>query len=735
MSQPTLAARRTGAALHLYAYDWVEDHPEMGVGAAMFRDALAADDAAEVVVHVNSPGGNAFEGVAIYNILAASGRRVTTIADGIAASAASLVFMAGAERVIMPGAAVMIHDLSQMAYGNADEMVKTAERLDVLSDLYADIYASRAGKAREEMREYMRAETWFGPTEAVAVGLATKIGGASEEPAEEAEPPVLVAAAWGRRAPVYTWQNAPAAVAALHPQFVRPAETPAPLAASASNPRKEAAVMAEPTVATPALAAASPIPVVRSAADIAELRIFAAAAGVDAAATLDAIQSERATAEIKAAWQAQFSARRDDSATPRAAALGGESNQIRSIVDAIPHALAIRAGAIRADGSPVKRVHNGVAAQPEAAPHLATPIVLAPRAAELSGLSLVEMLRVYIHACGGNTIGKRPQEILQMASRASFRAAGYNTTADFPVLLENALNKVLAIRYATAPATWRAISRVIPANDLRPHLLNKQSGVSRLGVVNEAGEVRTRNLPDSRKETLTPQEFGGIVSLTDAMMINDDLNALSDMANMLADAAAFTVNERVWYRILKNATMLEDSVALYDAGHNNALSSTVVEVTTAVLNQIYGALLRQVDRAGRPIYAGQPAVVAVPGALAGSLLTLVNSEFAAGGTNNVRNIWQNVIPVIEPLLSIGASYEDETGAVDTAAGSAEIVYGFADPANLATVAVAFYGSEAPEITEAREIGVLGTQFRAVLRFDSAVQEWRSTARVDLGTPT
>lgn len=135
--------------------------------------ALAEHGPGDVTVRINSGGGIAFEGVAIYSLLLAHAGTVTTVVDGIAASAASLILMAGAVRQVRDGAMVMIHDASGVTFGTAAEHLRAAVVLDKLSEQYAGIYAGRAGLERAAARDLMKAETWFSAEEALTRGLAT----------------------------------------------------------------------------------------------------------------------------------------------------------------------------------------------------------------------------------------------------------------------------------------------------------------------------------------------------------------------------------------------------------------------------------------------------------------------------------------------------------------------------------------------------------------------------------
>ncbi|MFE6931757.1 head maturation protease, ClpP-related [Streptomyces sp. NPDC057699] len=150
-------------------------------------DELRAVTAPNLRVRINSPGGSVFDGIAIANAIRLHPANVTVQVDGIAASAASVIAMAGDRIVMTPQSQLMIHDASGMCFGNAADMTEMATLLDTQSDNIADAYAERAGGTREEWRERMRAESWYLAAEAVAAGLADEVL-PSRKATEEPEP-------------------------------------------------------------------------------------------------------------------------------------------------------------------------------------------------------------------------------------------------------------------------------------------------------------------------------------------------------------------------------------------------------------------------------------------------------------------------------------------------------------------------------------------------------------------
>ena len=147
----------------------------LGATADEFINDLRGITASNILLRVNSPGGQVYEGIAIANALRSHPASVTVQVDGIAASIASVIAMAGDRVRMMPNAMIMVHDASGLTVGDAADHRATAELLDKISGNIADAYAARAGGTRDEWRQVMVAETWYTAEEAVAAGLADEV--------------------------------------------------------------------------------------------------------------------------------------------------------------------------------------------------------------------------------------------------------------------------------------------------------------------------------------------------------------------------------------------------------------------------------------------------------------------------------------------------------------------------------------------------------------------------------
>jgi ATP-dependent protease ClpP protease subunit len=168
--------RDEGEITRVDVYDDIGSGLFGGVSSADFANAISATRG-PLEVHINSGGGNVFEGVAIAEALRSYKGKVTTYVDGLAASIASVILQAGVERVVAPGSMTMIHEASTVTEGSQVDHEKAAVVLGKVSDSIADTYARRAGGTKEGWREAMLAESWYTAEEAVGAGLADRIAG------------------------------------------------------------------------------------------------------------------------------------------------------------------------------------------------------------------------------------------------------------------------------------------------------------------------------------------------------------------------------------------------------------------------------------------------------------------------------------------------------------------------------------------------------------------------------
>ena len=158
-----------------------------GVTAKRISAALRAIGDKDVVVKINSPGGDMFEGIAIYNLLRSHKAKVTVEVLGWAASAASIIAMAGDEIRMGLGTFMMVHNAWGVVVGNRHDMREAATLFDGFDAAIADIYEARTGMKRAEIEKLMDAETFMGPSEAVKNGFADAVDEGIEAGSGEAK--------------------------------------------------------------------------------------------------------------------------------------------------------------------------------------------------------------------------------------------------------------------------------------------------------------------------------------------------------------------------------------------------------------------------------------------------------------------------------------------------------------------------------------------------------------------
>lgn len=146
-----------------------------GVTAKEFTDALATAGPGPLNVRINSPGGDVFDGLAIYASLKQHDGPVNVVIDGLAASAASYIALAGDTVSIAPNAFMMIHNAWGIVVGNKTDMTDTARTLAKIDGQMADLYSSKTGQSTAEIADLMNAETWFTADEARDAGLVDSI--------------------------------------------------------------------------------------------------------------------------------------------------------------------------------------------------------------------------------------------------------------------------------------------------------------------------------------------------------------------------------------------------------------------------------------------------------------------------------------------------------------------------------------------------------------------------------
>lgn len=183
---PVIRARADGSAeILLYGEIGADLFGDGTTAAAFKRELDELGDVADITIRINSPGGSVFDAMTVYHLLREHRAQLHVSIDGLAASAASLIAMAGDLITMQPGAMMMIHSPWQLVAGDARNLRDAAARLDKVAATMIEAYATRSGLTADKVRELMHVETWFDAAEAVEHGFADEIAGQDDDAALE----------------------------------------------------------------------------------------------------------------------------------------------------------------------------------------------------------------------------------------------------------------------------------------------------------------------------------------------------------------------------------------------------------------------------------------------------------------------------------------------------------------------------------------------------------------------
>lgn len=620
---------------------WDED---VFFAPGMVRQALATLGEGRVTVRLNSPGGHVDAGEQIRAMLAGHPGGCRIVVEGIAASAASLIFMAGAERLMSAGSHLMIHDPSGAIWGNEAEARRAADQLGLTANTYAAVYAAASGKSAAECREIMKAETWFGPEAAIANGFADGI-------AEEGTGGAVAPAGPAQAVPATLATVQTAYMSARHKLQARLAAAPKP--ERAPRPGRSPAVedgtqhkepeMSTQTQTTATTAAPATPPQTPPAP-----ATMAAPGGA-----AEGIAQERA--RVRALREM---------AAPHVTA----GRLMQADLDAL-----IDAGVTVADAG--SRILATMAAN-EPAGRSAAPAARIGR--DETETRMEGMIGALMGQAEGPATMFRGMRLRHMAMELAGPARGYNdidaikrgmasTTmmggaygvSDFAYITTEVMNRNLLAAYQRRAASWQLVTGAAQtATDFRELHAVRFGGDFALKRVRENGEYEEAVLSDEA-EGLKVERRGRTIRLTFEAVVNDDMGAFSRIPGEFAMAARTMENAMVWSLFRANAKLKSDGKALFHADHGN-LAATAAAISIASVSAGRKAMWEQ-----RPFGSTdkddfmqvEPDRLIVPPAL-----ELVALQFATGTTPNedgkVNPFKSTLTPGVVPNLGAAAGGSD-----------------------------------------------------------------------------
>lgn len=337
-----------------------------------------------------------------------------------------------------------------------------------------------------------------------------------------------------------------------------------------------------------------------------------------------------------------------------------------------------------------------------------------PNPGEFRGMTLIDIAREALERGGVKTRGL---DRMDLASRAFVHrdAGGIMAVGDFPLLLENVLNKVLLAAYATAPDTWSRWCKRGTVTDFRASNRYRLGSFSVLDPLTQSGEFAQKAINDAEKASISAGTKGNIVGITRQTIVNDDLGGLVDLLSMLGRAAMLTVEVDAYALLAQNAGLgpTFGAVPVFDASRGNiggagAMSAARLDADAALMSS-------QRDPGGNEFLALEPAILLVPRGLKGDALIINGAEF------DPDNIASGSKATNRPNVARGLFRE----VVATPRLTGTRRYLFADPSVAPVFEVVFLeGQDAPVLESKDGWRLDGTEMRVRLDFGVGAIDYR-----------
>lgn len=568
----------------IYIYDEIGF---WGVTAKQFiSDLNALGDITHINLHINSPGGDVFEGIAIFNALKTHGASITVYVDGVAASMASVIAMVG-NPVIMPeNTFMMIHKPFGFTGGDAEDMRTYADLLDKVEAVLLPAYAQKTGKTTDEVAAMLADETWMSGAECLAHGFADQVT------------PAVKAMACIQSKRTEEFKKMPESIR----NMITPPRNSATREPENKNTASQTQEQTTAQVATTATTTNAP------SADESSIRAQVLAAqkarvsGINELfgmfggryQTLQAsclsdpeCSLEQAREKLLNEMGKEFSPSNKN--TP-AHIYAGNGNFVG---DGIRQALMARAGFEKTERD---NVYNG--------------------------MTLREYARMSLTERGIGVSGYNPMQMVG--------AAFTHSTSDFGNILLDVANKAILQGWEDAPETYEQWTRKGQLSDFKIAHRVGMGGFSALRQVREGAEYKYVTTGD-KQATIALATYGELFSITRQAIINDDLNMLTDVPMKLGRAAKSTIADLVYAILTSNPKISTDNVSLFDkAKHANVLESAAMDV--ASLDK--ARQLMRVQKEGERHLNIRPAFVLVPTAMESVANQVIRSSSVKGADIN-----------------------------------------------------------------------------------------------------
>lgn len=561
-----------------------------GVSAASFAQDLkdCGNNLKQINLHIHSPGGDVFDGIAIYNLLKNHPANVTVYIDGLAASMASVIAMAGNEVIMPENAMMMIHKPWGIQGGDAEDMRKYADLLDKVENTLIPAYANKTGKTPEELAEMLSAETWLNGKECVEQGFADKL----------AEPLVAMASIKSRK--LEDFEKMPNEIKNM---LFKPQGN-----SGASAPQ------ATPTEQSAPVNKSSTVPVDNTAQVQAELNkrnadikaVFAPFGSAHDSLLVECLGDLSITAEQA---KDKLLAKLGAGTTPSAAVTPYADNG-NIVGDSVKQSLLARAGIDKDKADAKDNAYNAMTLR------------------ELARASLVDR--------GISVSGHNAMSMVGLAFTHS--------SSDFGQILIDVAHKSLLKGWETAAENFDQFTSHGTLTDFRPA---KRVGLGDFGYLPQVGEGEeyTYGTIGDEGASVALATYGQLFSITRQAIINDDMNLLTKIPEKMGQAARATIAKLVFALLTGNA-IAQDGKALFDESHKNTLTGAALDVTS--IDKAIQLMNGFVNARGEPL-AIEPEFMLLPTSLYTRAKQVLGSASVEGADANsgIINPIRDIVPALK----------------------------------------------------------------------------------------
>lgn len=571
-----------------------------GVSAASFAQDLkgCGNNLKQINLHIHSPGGDVFDGIAIYNLLKNHPANVTVYIDGLAASMASVIAMAGNEVIMPENAMMMIHKPWGIQGGDAEDMRKYADLLDKVENTLIPAYANKTGKTPEELAEMLSAETWLNGKECVEQGFADKL----------AEPLVAMASIKSRK--LEDFENMPKAMKDMlfKPQG-NAGSNPAP---QATQTEQSAPVNQTQTVTVDNTAQVQ-ADLNKRNADI--KAVFAPFGSAHSDLLVECLGDLSITAEqAKDKLLAKLGANTTPSAAPTAYAGNGNI-----VGDSVKQSLLARAGIDKDKADAKDNAYNAMTLR------------------ELARASLVDR--------GISVSGHNAMSMVGLAFTHS--------SSDFGQILIDVAHKSLLKGWETAAENFDQFTSRGTLTDFRAA---KRVGLGDFGHLPQVGEGEeyTYGTIGDEGASVALATYGQLFTITRQAILNDDMHLLTKIPEKMGQAARATIAKLV-FALLSGNAKAQDGKALFDASHKNTITNAALDL--ANIDKGIQLMNGFVNARGEPL-AIEPEFMLLPTSMYTRGLQLIKSASVEGADAN-SGIINPLRDIVTPVKSARLQAADE----------------------------------------------------------------------------